>query len=168
MTLTESVELAILRTLQSSGLGEWRHVTVFVVDDGNFYRETLLGLHAKQVLEVRYWDDERRTWTTYNRDPGYFVLDFNVRLTPSGKQYSASLEAKPPDINMLAIFAERIRATVRVTESSVEGSAPKAFISHATLDHPFVEKFAADLRANGVDAWFSKWEIKPGDSIRAD
>ena len=44
---------------------------------------------------------------------------------------------------------------------------PKAFVSHATLDHPFVEKFAADLRANGVDAWFSKWEIKPGDSIRA-
>jgi hypothetical protein len=44
---------------------------------------------------------------------------------------------------------------------------PKAFVSHATLDHPFAEKFAADLRANGVDAWFSKWEIKPGDSIRA-
>jgi hypothetical protein len=44
---------------------------------------------------------------------------------------------------------------------------PKAFVSHATTDHPFVEKFAADLRANGVDAWFSKWEITPGDSIRA-
>ena len=44
---------------------------------------------------------------------------------------------------------------------------PKAFVSHATQDHPFVEKFAADLRTNGVDAWFSKWEIRPGDSIRA-
>ena len=50
---------------------------------------------------------------------------------------------------------------------NVNRRPPKAFISHATLDHPFVEKFAADLRANGVDAWFSKWEIKPGDSIRA-
>ena len=44
---------------------------------------------------------------------------------------------------------------------------PKAFVSHATADHPFVERFAADLRENGVDAWFSKWEIKPGDSIPA-
>ena len=43
---------------------------------------------------------------------------------------------------------------------------PAAFVSHATLDHPFVEKLAVDLRANGVDAWFSKWEIKAGDSIR--
>jgi hypothetical protein len=54
-----------------------------------------------------------------------------------------------------------------MSEGSSEQYHPKAFVSHATLDHPFVEKFAADLRANGVDAWFSKWEIKPGDSIRA-
>jgi hypothetical protein len=50
---------------------------------------------------------------------------------------------------------------------SGRGQHPRAFVSHSTQDHPFVEKFAADLRANGVDAWFSKWEIKPGDSIRA-
>ncbi len=43
---------------------------------------------------------------------------------------------------------------------------PKAFVSHATQDHPFVDKFATDLRAHGIDTWFSKWEIKPGDSIR--
>ena len=43
----------------------------------------------------------------------------------------------------------------------------KAFISHATADREFVEKFAADLRANGVDAWYSGWEMKAGDSIRA-
>jgi hypothetical protein len=51
--------------------------------------------------------------------------------------------------------------------TTVQSHHPKAFVSHATTDHPFVEKFAADLRANNVDAWFSKWEIKPGDSIRA-
>jgi hypothetical protein len=54
-----------------------------------------------------------------------------------------------------------------MSEGSTEQYHPKAFISHATLDHRFVETFAADLRANGVDAWFSRWEIKPGDSIRA-
>jgi hypothetical protein len=53
---------------------------------------------------------------------------------------------------------------IKVAES--QSHHPKVFVSHATLDHPFVEKFAADLRTKGVDAWFSKWEIKPGDSIR--
>ena len=42
-----------------------------------------------------------------------------------------------------------------------------AFVSHSTQDHMFVERFAADLRAKGIDAWYSAWEIKPGDSIRA-
>lgn len=46
-------------------------------------------------------------------------------------------------------------------------SHPKAFISHASADRAFVERFAADLRANGVDAWYSGWEMKAGDSIRA-
>lgn len=48
-----------------------------------------------------------------------------------------------------------------------ESRHPKAFVSHSTQDHPFVERFARDLRAKGVDAWYSGWEIKPGDSIRA-
>jgi hypothetical protein len=46
-------------------------------------------------------------------------------------------------------------------------STPRAFISHSSRDRAFVESFAASLRANGVDAWYSAWEIKPGDSIRA-
>lgn len=44
---------------------------------------------------------------------------------------------------------------------------PKAFISHSTKDREFVERFAADLRKNGGDAWYSGWEIKAGESIRA-
>jgi hypothetical protein len=50
--------------------------------------------------------------------------------------------------------------------SSTAAGTPKVFVSHSTQDHAFAEKFAADLRSNGVDAWYSGWEIKPGDSIR--
>lgn len=58
-------------------------------------------------------------------------------------------------------------ATPSVSESTASPSSnPRVFVSHSTQDHSFVEKFAADLRANGVDAWYSGWEIKPGDSIR--
>lgn len=43
---------------------------------------------------------------------------------------------------------------------------PKVFISHAGEDRErFVRRFAERLRANGIDAWASFWEINPGDSL---
>jgi hypothetical protein len=39
---------------------------------------------------------------------------------------------------------------------------PRAFVSHSTKDRAFVEALATNLRANGVEAWYSEWEIKPG------
>jgi hypothetical protein len=42
----------------------------------------------------------------------------------------------------------------------------KAFISHSSVDKPFVERLATDLRTReGIDAWLDKWEILPGDKI---
>lgn len=43
---------------------------------------------------------------------------------------------------------------------------PKVFISHASEDQGrFVIDLATKLRATGVDAWYSGWEVLPGDSI---
>lgn len=43
---------------------------------------------------------------------------------------------------------------------------PKVFLSHATEDKlRFVNEFARRLRSKGIDAWFDKWEILPGDSF---
>lgn len=45
-------------------------------------------------------------------------------------------------------------------------SAPKVFISHGGEDRErFGQRFAERLRAKGVDAWASFWEINPGDSL---
>lgn len=45
-------------------------------------------------------------------------------------------------------------------------SPPRVFVSHATEDKErFVNRFAALLRENGVDAWLDKWEMLPGDSL---
>lgn len=42
----------------------------------------------------------------------------------------------------------------------------KAFISHSSIDKPFVERLATDLRSReGINAWLDKWEILPGDRI---
>jgi hypothetical protein len=43
---------------------------------------------------------------------------------------------------------------------------PKVFLSHAGEDKErFVVEFAKRLREKGIDAWFDKWEILPGDSL---
>lgn len=42
---------------------------------------------------------------------------------------------------------------------------PSVFLSHTSVDKPFVEKLANDLRRIGVNVWFDKWEIKVGESL---
>jgi TIR domain len=42
---------------------------------------------------------------------------------------------------------------------------PKTFVSHAGEDREFVADLCANLREHGVDAWYSGWEILPGDSL---
>lgn len=43
--------------------------------------------------------------------------------------------------------------------------APKSFVSYSSKDHSFTQHLATDLIANGVDAWYDRWEISPGDSF---
>ncbi|WP_273484109.1 toll/interleukin-1 receptor domain-containing protein [Desulforamulus ruminis] len=42
---------------------------------------------------------------------------------------------------------------------------PSIFLSHASIDKPFVEKLAKDLKRIGVNVWFDNWSIKIGESI---
>jgi len=45
-------------------------------------------------------------------------------------------------------------------------SSPRAFISYSSADKDrFVTNFASRLRSDGIDAWYDKWEILPGDSL---
>jgi hypothetical protein len=42
----------------------------------------------------------------------------------------------------------------------------KVFVSHSSVDKPFVERLATDLRIReSIDVWLDKWEIQPGDRI---
>lgn len=42
---------------------------------------------------------------------------------------------------------------------------PSIFMSHTSIDKPFVEKLAKDLQRLGIKAWYDKWEIKVGESL---
>jgi hypothetical protein len=43
----------------------------------------------------------------------------------------------------------------------------RVFISHSSKDKPAVEALARGLRERGIEAWFDKWMIGPGDDIVA-
>jgi hypothetical protein len=45
-------------------------------------------------------------------------------------------------------------------------TVPVAFLSHSWQNSDIATRLAADLREQGVDVWYDKWEIKPGDSLR--
>ena len=42
---------------------------------------------------------------------------------------------------------------------------PTVFLSHTSIDKPFVEKLASDLKRLGIESWVDKYEIKVGESI---
>ena len=42
---------------------------------------------------------------------------------------------------------------------------PKAFLSYSHDDRDIAEQIAKSLRQSGIDVWFDKWEILPGDSL---
>lgn len=50
--------------------------------------------------------------------------------------------------------------------ASDDSHRPKVFLSWASSDKELAKRLAETLRANGIDAWFSDWEIGPGDSLR--
>ena len=41
------------------------------------------------------------------------------------------------------------------------------FLSHSSLDKPFVTRLAIDLLNNDVPVWLDNWELAPGDSLLA-
>lgn len=44
---------------------------------------------------------------------------------------------------------------------------PTIFLSHTSIDKPFVEKLARDLQRLGISVWYDKYEIKVGESYLA-
>ncbi|WP_114814668.1 toll/interleukin-1 receptor domain-containing protein [Paraburkholderia kururiensis] len=86
----------------------------------------------------------------------------------------------PADINPLLEWAQSLGALqpALIAEDLVDAAESKkeqrhkdekgrriAFLSHSSIDKPFIRQLAADLTANGVDVWLDEQRIRVGDSI---
>ncbi|HEV7757381.1 MAG TPA: toll/interleukin-1 receptor domain-containing protein, partial [Acidimicrobiales bacterium] len=52
-------------------------------------------------------------------------------------------------------------------DPQADAADPVVFCSYSRVDEEVVKAFAARLRSDGIDAWFDRWEIQPGDDFVA-
>jgi hypothetical protein len=86
----------------------------------------------------------------------------------------------PADLNPLLEWAQSLGALQAdlIAEDLVDAAETKkelrhqqeatrrvAFLSHSSMDKPFIRQLAADLTANGIDVWLDEQRIRVGDSI---
>lgn len=86
----------------------------------------------------------------------------------------------PADLNPLLEWAQSLGALRPdlIAEDLVDAAESKkderhqtdrqrrvAFLSHSSLDKPFIRQLAGDLIANGVDVWLDEQRIRVGESI---
>ena len=41
----------------------------------------------------------------------------------------------------------------------------RVFVSYSSRDRGFVEQLVHDLQENGINPWYDRWEMLPGDSL---
>jgi hypothetical protein len=126
-------------------------------------RDALLRLpllvSVRQFLSLG--DDEAnalRKAATVNRivpfDPANFapLMDWARRL--NGLQTQLLVE----DVLDQAVEAKELR-------HRIDQATRVAFLSHSSLDKPFIRQLASDLKANGIQVWLDEQNIKVGESI---
>ncbi len=61
--------------------------------------------------------------------------------------------------------AEKAEGADMADENSEKG-APCAFLCHSSKDKELAHRIASDFQRQGIDTFYDKWEIGPGDSLR--
>lgn len=67
---------------------------------------------------------------------------------------------------VVALVKERLGISADEDDPMEERAPTKVFLSHASEDRELAKQIAEHLIANGIDTFFDRWEIGPGDSIR--
>jgi hypothetical protein len=163
MVPSEGLELKIYHHVEFAGKAQWWEtdlgslVMAFQFFERSVLIDAIQDLNSRRFLEVRTLDQARNEWRLYDGvDRACFQSYFQLRVTFSGRKYFESLEAKAAEEARIETKAENERQQIPGSElssapASVQSCQPghlKAFVSHSSQDHAFVEKFATDLRAN--------------------
>jgi hypothetical protein len=78
-------------------------------------------------------------------------------------EWARKLEAIETGVLVEDVIDEAVAA--KEVRHQVDKKARVAFLSHSSLDKPFVRQLASDLKASGVQVWLDEMNIKVGESI---
>jgi hypothetical protein len=125
-------------------------------------RDALLRLpllvSVRQFLKLGDGDDDalRKAATVRNIVP--FERGNFAPLMEWARKLRALEKELLEDVLDQAVAEKEARHQSKVTSTVV-------FLSHSSLDKPFIRQLAADLKSNGVQVWLDEQNIKVGESI---
>lgn len=91
------------------------------------------------------------------------LIPFNAPDVNPLLEWAQALGALEP--NLIAEDLVDAAETIKELRHLDDKSRRVAFLSHSSLDKPFIRQLAADLTANGIDVWLDEQRIRVGDSI---
>lgn len=117
----------------------------------------LTALRQFMLLGDKIEDALRKAATLTGISP-FNSSDLNPLL-----EWAHSLNALRPNL----IAEDLIDAATENKEQRHQTDSKRriAFLSHSSLDKPFIRQLAADLTANGIGVWLDEQHIRVGDSI---
>jgi hypothetical protein len=117
---------------------------------------TSLGRSNHPLSKVRWYFDR-------------LAQDGMIRIVAENSSGSFAVELDARGWERTEMSKEDFQGTMKPNVVIDDVPAPPSpyhtFVSHSGQDREFVDKFVNDLRSVGIDAWYSKSEIKAGDSI---
>ncbi len=99
------------------------------------------------------------------RDPETGEFPTIIVRGDSLDKLSLHVEGSP---QLVALVKERLGITSSEQEQpmSITTNPPKVFLSYTSDDLALAERIARALHGNGIETWWDRWCIYPGDSLR--
>lgn len=91
------------------------------------------------------------------------IVPFNPTDLNPLLDWARSLDALNPNLLAEDLLDEAEKK--KETRHSEDGASIVAFISHSSVDKPFVRQLASDLTAAGIGVWVDEQRIRVGESI---
>lgn len=91
------------------------------------------------------------------------IVPFNANDYAPMLNWARNLDALIPGLVQEDLVDSATAAKVERHETDKESRI--VFLSHSSIDKPFVRQLAADLKAAGIDVWLDEQRIRVGESI---
>lgn len=91
------------------------------------------------------------------------IVPFDAGSFAPLMEWARRLKALETQVHVEDVLDRAVEA--KELRHQADRGARVAFLSHSSLDKPFIRQLASDLKANGIQVWLDEQNIKVGESI---